>query len=93
MLERLLDALIASEAFERLLLERARPILARADAGEDFLVAALARALEAPVLVVAPGPREAEQLAVGAEAWLGPEAAALLPAWEALPYEGIGPSP
>jgi transcription-repair coupling factor (superfamily II helicase) len=92
-LERLLDVLIGSEAFERLLLERARPILARADAGEDFLVAALARALEAPVLVVAPGPREAEQLAAGAEAWLGAEAAALLPAWEALPYEGIGPSP
>ena len=32
-LERLLDALIGSDAFERLLLERARPILARADAG------------------------------------------------------------
>ena len=93
MLERMLDVLIGSEAFERLLLERARPILARADAGEDYLVAALARALEAPMLVVAPGPREAEQLAAGAEAWLGPESAALLPAWEALPYEGIGPSP
>ena len=93
MLEGLLDVLIGSEAFERLLLERARPILARADAGEDFLVAALARALEVPVLVVAPGPREAEQLAAGAQAWLGLEGAALLPAWEALPYEGIGPSP
>jgi transcription-repair coupling factor (superfamily II helicase) len=92
-LDRLLDVLASSEALERLLLERARPILARADAGEDALVAALARALDAPVLVVAPGPREAERLATGAGAWLGSEAAALLPSWEALPYEGIGPSP
>jgi transcription-repair coupling factor (superfamily II helicase) len=92
-LERLLDTLIGSEAFERLLLERARPVLARADAGEDYLIAALARALDAPVLVVAPGPREAEELATGVQAWLGLEAATLLPAWEALPYEGIGPSP
>ena len=92
-MERLLDTLIGSEAFERLLLERARPVVARSDAGEDFFVSALARALESPVLVVAPGPREAEQLAEGAEAWLGAERAALLPAWEALPYEGISPSP
>ncbi len=92
-MERLLDTLIGSAAFERLLLERARPVVARTDAGEDFLVAALATALEAPVLVVAPGPREAELLAEGAEAWLGDERAALLPAWEALPYEGISPSP
>ena len=92
-MERLLDTLIGSQAFERLLLERARPVVARSDAGEDFFVSALARALESPVLVVAPGPREAEQLAEGAEAWLGAERAALLPAWEALPYEGISPSP
>jgi transcription-repair coupling factor (superfamily II helicase) len=92
-MERLLDTLIGSEAFERLLLERARPVVARADAGEDFLVASLARSLDAPVLLVAPGPREAEQLAEGAHAWLGHERAALLPAWEALPYEGISPSP
>ncbi|MGZ8606533.1 MAG: transcription-repair coupling factor [Actinomycetota bacterium] len=93
MLERLLDVLIGSDAFERLLTERARPILARADAGEDFVVAALARALDAPVLVVAAGPREADPLVRGAEAWLGEGRAAYLPPWEALPYEGISPSP
>ena len=93
MVEGALEALIGSEVFERLLLERAHPVLARADAGQDFLVAALARALDAPVLVVTPGPREAEQIAQGAEAWLGLDDAALLPAWEALPYEGISPSP
>jgi transcription-repair coupling factor (superfamily II helicase) len=92
-LERALDALIGSEPFERLLLERARPILARAEAGEDALVAALARGLDAPILAVTPGPREAETLAAGAEAYLGPERVALLPAWEALPYEGISPTP
>jgi transcription-repair coupling factor (superfamily II helicase) len=92
-LEGLLDTLIGSGAFERLLTERARPILARADAGEDFVVSALARALEAPVLLVAAGPREAEPLVRGAQAWLGLDRAAYLAPWEALPYEGIGPSP
>jgi transcription-repair coupling factor (superfamily II helicase) len=92
-LETALDTLIGSEAFERMLLDRSRPVLARADAGQDFLVAALSRAIDAPVLLVASGPREAEQLARGVEAWLGPDGSALLPSWEALPYEGIGPSP
>jgi transcription-repair coupling factor (superfamily II helicase) len=87
----LLDDLIGSEPFERLLLERARPIVARAEAGHDFVAAAIARALDAPVLVVAPGPREAEALAAGAGAYLGAERAAVFPAWEALPYEGISP--
>ena len=99
MLETALDTLIGSEAFERVLLEpthpldRSRPVLVRSDAGQDFLVAALARAIDAPVLLVASGPREAEQLARGVEAWLGSDRSALLPSWEALPYEGIGPSP
>jgi transcription-repair coupling factor (superfamily II helicase) len=88
-----LDVLIGSEPFERLLLERARPIVARAEAGEDFVVAALTTALETPVLAVAPGPREAEALAADLEAFIGPERVALLPAWEALPYEGISPAP
>ncbi len=92
-LERALDALIGSEPFERLLLERARPIQARAEAGEDFLVAGLARGLDAPVLAVAPGPREAEALAAGVEAYLGSAGIALLPAWEALPVRGISPAP
>ena len=46
-LEQALDALIRSEAFERVLLERARPLVARADAGEDALVAALAAPVSA----------------------------------------------
>ena len=88
-----LDALIGSAPFERVLLERSRPILARVEAGEDALLAALAVALEAPLLVVAPGPREAEELAGGIGAYLGAEGVALLPAWDALPYEGMDPTP
>jgi transcription-repair coupling factor (superfamily II helicase) len=93
LLERLLDTLIGSDAFERLLIERARPVLARADAAEDFVVSALARALDAPVMVVAAGPREAETLVRGAKAWIDADRVAYLPPWEALPYEGISPSP
>jgi transcription-repair coupling factor (superfamily II helicase) len=89
----LLDLLIASDPFERLLTERARPILARADAGEDAVVAALAKALGTPVMLVAAGPREADPLLRGVEAWLGGDRVAYLPPWEALPYEGISPSP
>ena len=70
-LEQALEALIASEPFERLLLERARPIVAHAEAGEDAVVAGLARALDAPVLAVSPGPHEAEALAAEVAAYLG----------------------
>jgi transcription-repair coupling factor (superfamily II helicase) len=93
MLEEVLDELIASEPFERLLASRERPLVARAPAGADFVVAAAARALDGPVLAIATGPHEAEALARGVEAWLGPAHVALLPAWESLPYEGISPAP
>nr|MBA3764918.1 transcription-repair coupling factor [Actinomycetota bacterium] len=88
-----LDVLVRSEPFERLLIERARPIVAHAEAGEDFVVAGVAKALDVPVLAVASGPREAEALAADLEAFLGVERVALLPAWEALAYEGISPAP
>jgi transcription-repair coupling factor (superfamily II helicase) len=91
--DELLDDLIASEPFERLLLERARPVVAHAAAGRGFLLAAFARAIEAPVLAIAPGPREAEELALEVGAFLGVARVAEFPAWEALPYEGISPSP
>ncbi len=88
-----LEALVASEPFERLLLARERPVVAHAETGEAFVAAGMAVALDAPVLVVAPGPREAEALAAELVAFLGQERVALLPAWEALPYEGISPAP
>jgi transcription-repair coupling factor (superfamily II helicase) len=90
--EQLLDAMISSPPFERLLLERARPVVAHAEAGQDFVVASLARGLDAPVLAVTPGPHEAEGMAEGVGAFLGADRVALFPAWEALPYEGISPA-
>ena len=54
-----LDALVGATPIERVLLERERPIVAKVDAGQDALLAALAVALDAPLMVVTPGPREA----------------------------------
>ena len=87
-----LDRFVGSETFEGLLLAQERPIQARAETGEAFVVAGLAVALDAAVLAVAPGPHEAEALVEDLEAFL-PGDVALLPAWEALPYEGISPAP
>ena len=93
-LREIVDALVASEPFERLLLERARPIVARAQARRGPGGGrAWRRRSTLPVLAVTPGPREAEALAADLVAYLGADAVALLPAWEALPYEGISPAP
>ncbi len=86
-----LGAIAASEPIEALLLSRDRPIVARAAGADAVAASALAVALDTAVLMVAPGPREAEAIARDVAAFL-PEASALLPAWEALPYEGIAPS-
>jgi transcription-repair coupling factor (superfamily II helicase) len=86
------DMLVGSEPFERLLLTRGRPITARAEAGEAFAIAGIATSLDSPVLAVTPGPHEAEALASDVGSFLGDEGVAVLPAWEALPYEGISPS-
>ena len=79
-------ASVGSEPFERLLLSRDRPIVARAETGDAFVLAVLATALELPVLALAPGPHEAEALVADVEAFL-PGGTALFPAWEVLPYE------
>jgi transcription-repair coupling factor (superfamily II helicase) len=90
-LEDALDLMIGSPAFGRLLSAGGPTLRARAGAGHDFVVASLARALDGPVLAVAPGPADAEELAEGLAGYLGPARVALFPAWEALPYEGISP--
>ena len=61
--------------------------------GHPLVAAALARALEAPVLAVAHEPRAAESLAAGAGLLLGSDRVVMFPAWESLPYEGISPGP
>jgi transcription-repair coupling factor (superfamily II helicase) len=86
------QALVDSEPFERLLLSRDRPVVARAETGDAFVLGALATALELPVLALTPGPHEAEALVADVEAFL-PGGAVLFPAWEALPYELLSPAP
>ncbi|HEX9891767.1 MAG TPA: hypothetical protein VGB28_06855, partial [Actinomycetota bacterium] len=89
----LLQPLIESEAFQALLADDP-PRAARVEApGFPYVAAALAEALERPVLVVAPGPREAARLAAAAASFLAEGRALVFPAWEALPGEGISPAP
>jgi transcription-repair coupling factor (superfamily II helicase) len=88
----LVETLIGSEPFERLLVARERPVLVQAETGDAFVAAGLALALELPVLVITPGPHEAESLVADVEAFL-PGRAVLLPAWEAFPYELLSPTP
>ncbi len=88
----LVETLIGSEPFERLLVSSERPLVAQAETGEAFVVAGLATALELPVLAVTPGPHEAEALVADVQAFL-PGGAVLLPAWEAFPYELLSPTP
>ena len=67
-LQEILGDLVASEPFERMLLERARPIVARAEAGQDFVIAGVATALESPVLAVTAALALTGSLAAGASA-------------------------
>jgi transcription-repair coupling factor (superfamily II helicase) len=90
-MEKLLEPLVESEAFQGLL-AAAGPRTAQADpAGHAYVAAGLAKAVDSPVLLLAPGPKEGERLAAAARAFLGGDAVALFPAWEALPVEGISP--
>ncbi|MFN2526673.1 MAG: transcription-repair coupling factor [Actinomycetota bacterium] len=79
--ESLLSELLASER-PITVLEPARP----------FLLAALVRHLDAPVLAIAARAEDAEHLATDARAFLGPDGAAVFPGWEVLPGEPLSPS-
>jgi transcription-repair coupling factor (superfamily II helicase) len=91
-LEALVEALVGSQPFEQMLLARERPIRAHLEAGDAFVLAGLATALDTAVLALAPGPHEADALVADVSSFL-PGSAVLLPAWEALPYELISPTP
>jgi transcription-repair coupling factor (superfamily II helicase) len=93
-LDRILEDAASSEPFGRLLASPGPVRVGRASApGHAFVAAALARALDAPVVVLAHDPRAADALAAGAAVFLGATRSVRFPAWESLPYEGISPVP
>ena len=91
-LREVLDTLVTSEPFERLLLDAPGRSWRGPRQGRTSSRGTRGRAGR-PLMVVSPGPREAEELASEIGAYLGPEGVALLPAWDALPYEGMDPAP
>jgi transcription-repair coupling factor (superfamily II helicase) len=62
------------------------------DAARPYLIAALVRRADAPVLVVTARIEEAEHLARDLKAFLGPDGAEVFPGWEVLPGEPMSPS-
>src|SRR4051794_41788580 len=88
----LVETLIGSEPFERLLVSRDRPLLAQAETGDAFVVAGLAAALELPVLAAAPGPHVAGALAGGGQAF-PPCGCLMLPGLGAVPCEPVATRP
>jgi transcription-repair coupling factor (superfamily II helicase) len=93
-LKEVLEEAIGSGPFERLLAAPG-PVRAAhaATPGHAFVAAALATAIEAPVLAIGHDPHAADVLAAGAATFLGPDRVVRFPAWESLPYEGISPAP
>ncbi|HEU4480581.1 MAG TPA: hypothetical protein VFS18_01735, partial [Actinomycetota bacterium] len=75
----------------RALLE-ARAAVTAPEAVRPFILAALARHLEEPVLAITSRADEAEHLARDVHAFLGREGAEVFPGWEVLPGEPLSPS-
>jgi transcription-repair coupling factor (superfamily II helicase) len=93
-LTEILDEATRSGPFERLLAAPGPVRRAHAAApGHAFVAAALARAIDAPVLAIGHDSRAADALAAGAATFLEPDRVVRFPAWESLPYEGISPAP
>jgi transcription-repair coupling factor (superfamily II helicase) len=89
-----LDQAASSAPFARLLAATGgRRVAHAALPVHPFVAAVLARALDAPVLTVAPDPRSADDVASAAAVFLGPDRVLRFPSWESLPYEGISPGP
>jgi transcription-repair coupling factor (superfamily II helicase) len=62
------------------------------DAARPYLLAALARHLDRPVLAITARAEEAESVARDVQAFLGREGADVFPGWEVLPGEPVSPS-
>jgi transcription-repair coupling factor (superfamily II helicase) len=75
----------------RSLVESRAPVTV-ADPARPYLLASIARHLDAPVLAVTARAEEAEHLARDIQAFLGRDGAAVFPGWEVLPGEPISPS-
>jgi transcription-repair coupling factor (superfamily II helicase) len=88
-LEPLLD-LLPDERVRSLL--EAGAVITAPDAARPFLLAALVRHLDRPVLAVTARPDESEQLARDIHAFLGRDGAEVFPGWEVLPGEPLSPS-
>lgn len=85
----LLD-LLPDERLQALL--RARSSITVAEPARPFLLAALVRHLETPVLAITARQEESEQLARDVHAFLGRDGADVFPGWEVLPGEPLSPS-
>jgi transcription-repair coupling factor (superfamily II helicase) len=91
---KILDEAAETAPFVRLLASAGpRRSAHAAPSGHPFVAAVLARALDGPVLALAPDPRAADDVASAVAAFLGPERVLRFPSWESLPYEGISPGP
>ena len=73
-------------------LVRARAPIAVADPARPFLLAAVSRALEQPILAITARNEEAEHLVRDIRAFLGRDGAEVFPGWEVLPGERLSPS-
>ncbi|MGH2777813.1 MAG: transcription-repair coupling factor [Actinomycetota bacterium] len=62
------------------------------DAARPYLLAALVRHLDRPVLAITARAEESEQVARDVQAFLGREGADVFPGWEVLPGEPVSPS-
>ena len=62
------------------------------EAARPFLIAAIVRRSDAPVLAIAARIEDAEHLARDLQAFLGPDGAEVFPGWEVLPGEPMSPS-
>jgi transcription-repair coupling factor (superfamily II helicase) len=97
-LSKLLPAIDAAcalgELRDRLGSSREPVVLGVSDAAKAAVVAALARAADAPLLLVTPKPPHAHALAEELAAWLGDAVRVLpFPERDALPYERLTPDP
>ena len=85
----LLELLPDGELNEMLAVEGALTV---PEAARPYLIAAIVKRTDAPLLVVAARIEDAEHLARDLQAFLGPDGAEVFPGWEVLPGEPMSPS-